>query len=172
MASSGHLAEIVRTRLAPILLPQIVRFDAAREYIFRTISQITMNYRGKGLDEGHAGSVHGGERLPWVRGDGFDNYDSLKRMAWQVHVYGDAQDGLKRWCDDRGILLHVYRWEDAMGEAGLKKDALYLIRPDTYVALAESAQDTAHVESFLRQAHLDPASSDAENLANNAADPG
>ena len=93
-------------------------------------------------------------------------------MAWQVHVYGDAQDGLKQWCDDRGILLHVYRWEDAMGEAGLKKDALYLIRPDTYVALAESAQDTAHVESFLRQAHLDPASSDAENLANNAADPG
>jgi 2-polyprenyl-6-methoxyphenol hydroxylase-like FAD-dependent oxidoreductase len=70
VASSGYLAEIVRTRLAPILLPQIVRFDAVREYIFRTISQITLNYRGKGLDEGHAGSVHGGERLPWVRGEG------------------------------------------------------------------------------------------------------
>jgi hypothetical protein len=42
----------------------MVRFEAARDYIFRTISQITLNYRGKGLDEGHAGPVHGGIACP------------------------------------------------------------------------------------------------------------
>jgi 2-polyprenyl-6-methoxyphenol hydroxylase-like FAD-dependent oxidoreductase len=154
VASSGHLAEIVRTRLAPILLPQIVRFDAVREYIFRTISQITLNYRGKGLDEGHAGSVHGGERLPWVRGEGFDNYDPLKRTDWQVHVYGEAQYALKLWCDNRGVPLHVYRWDDAMGEAGLKKDALYFIRPDTYVALAQREQEPAAIDVFLQKTRV------------------
>ncbi|MGZ6009842.1 MAG: FAD-dependent monooxygenase [Rhizomicrobium sp.] len=154
VASNGYLAEIVRTRLAPILLPQIVRFDAARKYIFRTVSQITLNYRGKGLDEGHAGAVHGGERLPWVRGAGFDNYDALKRTDWQVHVYGEAQGVLKRWCEDRGAPLHVYRWYDAMGEVGLKRDALYLIRPDTYVALTQREQDPAAIDGFLERVRL------------------
>jgi 2-polyprenyl-6-methoxyphenol hydroxylase-like FAD-dependent oxidoreductase len=154
VASSGRFAEIIRKRLAPILVPQIVKFDAAREFIFRTISQITLNYRGKGLDDGHAGSVHGGERLPWVKGAGFDNYDALKQTDWQIHVYGEAQDALKRWCDDRGVPLHVYRWDEAMDEAGLEKDALYLIRPDTYVALAERGQDTARIDRFLAQIRL------------------
>ncbi len=154
VASSGHLAEMVRTRLAPILLPQLVRFDVVREYMFRTLSQITLNYRGKGLDEGHAGSVQGGERLPWVRGAGFDNYDALTQMDWQVHIYGEAEDALKRWCDDRRVPLHVYRWTDAMGEAGLKKDALYLIRPDTYVALAQREQDPAAIDGFLQRVRV------------------
>lgn len=151
IASSGHLAEIVRTRLAPILLPQFVRFEAVREYIFRTLSQITLNYRGKGLDEGHAGSVHGGERLPWVRGEGFDNYDALKRTEWQIHVYGEAQDALKRWCTNRGMPLNVYPWRDEIGDAGLKKDALYLMRPDTYVAVAQSEQDPAAIDGWLEK---------------------
>ena len=154
VASSGHLAEIVRHRIAPILLPQIIKFGTVREFIFRTISQITLNYRGKGLDEGHVGSVHGGERLPWVRGAGFDNYDALKRIDWQVHVYGDAHDALKRWCDDRGIPMQAYRWNEVMGEAGLKKDALYLIRPDTYVAFASTTQDTVGIDNFLEKARL------------------
>jgi 2-polyprenyl-6-methoxyphenol hydroxylase-like FAD-dependent oxidoreductase len=149
VASSGHLAEIVRHRVAPIVLPQIVKFDAARDFIFRTISQITLNYRGKGLDQGHAGSIHGGERLPWVRGAGFDNYEALKRVDWQVHVYGDTQDALRRWCDEHGIQLHAYRWDDTMGGAGLKKDAVYLIRPDSYVAFASAGQDTAGIDEFL-----------------------
>jgi hypothetical protein len=85
-----------------------VRFETVREYMFHTLSQITLNYRGKGLDEGHAGSVYGGERLPWVRGAGFDNCYALKRTDWQVHVYGEAQDTLKRWCEDRGIAMQVY----------------------------------------------------------------
>jgi len=50
------LAEIIRTRIAPLILPQVVKLEAAREYIFRTISQITLSYRGKGLDEGPEGA--------------------------------------------------------------------------------------------------------------------
>jgi 2-polyprenyl-6-methoxyphenol hydroxylase-like FAD-dependent oxidoreductase len=152
VASSGRLAEIVRHRVAPVLLPRLVKFDAVREFIFRTISQITLNYRGMGLDEGHAGSVHGGERLPWVRGHGFDNYEALKRIEWQVHIYGEAQHALRRWCDDRGVRLQTYRWDDAMGEAGLKEDALYLMRPDTYVAYASTTQRTAGLDDFFQRA--------------------
>jgi 2-polyprenyl-6-methoxyphenol hydroxylase-like FAD-dependent oxidoreductase len=154
VASSGHLAEIVRHRVAPILLPLIVKADAVRDFIFRTISQITLNYRGKGLDSGHVGSVHGGERLPWVRGAGFDNYDALKSMDWQVHIYGEAHPSLRRWCHERGIPMHAYRWHQGMADSGLKKDAVYLLRPDTYVAFVSATQDTNSIDNFLAQAGL------------------
>ena len=81
VATDGRLAQIVRTRLAPLVLPQIVKFEPVREYIFRTISQITLNYRDMGLDKGRAGSVHGGERLPWVKTGDSDNYDALKHIG-------------------------------------------------------------------------------------------
>ena len=62
-----------------------------REYLFRTVSQITLNYRGGPLSAGAAGHVQGGDRLPWVPVDGADNFASLAGMAWQVHVYGVGQ---------------------------------------------------------------------------------
>ena len=110
-AAEGRLAEIVRTRIAPFILPQFAKFEAAREYLFRTVSQITLNYRGKGLDQGHAGPVHGGDRLPWVKlGEG-DNYQALKRIGWQIHVYGAAEADLQRWCEARNVPLQVYQVE-------------------------------------------------------------
>ena len=122
-AGEGNLAEIIRTRVAPIVLPQMVRFEAARDYILRTISQITLNYRGRGLDEGHAGPVHGGDRLPWVKMGGTDNYQALKRIGWQIHIYGKADDYVKRWAQDRRIPLEVYAWTEAMRHAGLRENA-------------------------------------------------
>jgi 2-polyprenyl-6-methoxyphenol hydroxylase-like FAD-dependent oxidoreductase len=155
-AGEGQLAEIVRTRLIPLVLPQVVKFEATREYIFRTISQITLNYRGKGLDEGHAGPVHGGDRLPWVKMGDSDNYKALKRIGWQIHVYGKVDDYVKRWAQGRRIPLEVYAWMEDMRHAGLRENALYLIRPDTYVALASSAPSVDAVEHYLAKVQINP----------------
>jgi 2-polyprenyl-6-methoxyphenol hydroxylase-like FAD-dependent oxidoreductase len=156
-AAEGRLAEMVRTRLAPLILPEIVKFEAARDFIFRTLSQITLNYRGKGLDEGHAGPVHGGDRLPWTRLEDGDNYQAFKSIGWQVHVYGAAREEVRRWCAGHGVPLHDHPWREAMREAGLTQDALYLLRPDTYVALADPGQTVAAVEQFFAKTGLRPA---------------
>ena len=70
-----------------------------RRFMFRTISQTAVNYRGSRLSEGRAGTVHGGDRLPWVKpptnGDGQDNFTPLTSLDWQVHVYGDATPELQ-----------------------------------------------------------------------------
>jgi 2-polyprenyl-6-methoxyphenol hydroxylase-like FAD-dependent oxidoreductase len=155
-AAEGNLAEIIRTRVAPIVLPQMVRFEAARDYIFRTISQITLNYRGKGLDEGHAGPVHGGDRLPWVKMGEGDNYKALKRIGWQIHVYGKAEDYVKRWAEGRRIPLQVYAWTEDMRQAGLRENAFYLIRPDTYVGLALPAASVDGAEHYLAEVQISP----------------
>ena len=84
------IAAVLRTRIAPVLFPKAIAFEASRDYLFRTVSQIMLNYRGAPLSAGSAGRVRGGDRLPWVRGEAVDNFASLSAMTWQVHVYGSA----------------------------------------------------------------------------------
>jgi hypothetical protein len=81
--------------------------------------------------------VHGGDRLPWVQADGSDNFAPLGAIAWQVHVYGAPKPALATWCEQQRIPLHVFAWRAEHERAGLTRDALYLLRPDTYVALVE-----------------------------------
>jgi 2-polyprenyl-6-methoxyphenol hydroxylase-like FAD-dependent oxidoreductase len=152
--SDGPLAEIVRTRVVPLLLPRALSFEPLREFMFRTISQITLNYRDRPLSAGRAGVVHGGDRLPWVPADGADNHEPLNAMAWQVHVYGTARGSLGEWCAAHGVPLHVFAWTGAHGDAGLARDALYLMRPDTYVALAEGSGDPAALQQYFSQRRI------------------
>src|SRR5207248_7337459 len=41
VTAEGRIADIIRTRVAPVLIPTAMAFDAAREYLFRTVSQTT-----------------------------------------------------------------------------------------------------------------------------------
>jgi 2-polyprenyl-6-methoxyphenol hydroxylase-like FAD-dependent oxidoreductase len=75
--AEGPVADILRTRVAPLLISRIVGIDPVREYLFRTVGQISLNYRGGPLSAGKAGRVHGGDRLPWVSVGGQDNFASL-----------------------------------------------------------------------------------------------
>src|SRR6266404_4649163 len=135
--AEGKFADIIRTRLVPTILPALVKFGVFREFMFRTVSQIMINYRHRALSEGRAGAVHGGDRLPWVIAGDVDNYEPLKAMTWQVHVYGAASPELKTWCASHAVPLHVFNWRPEHEAAGLARDAIYLLRPDTYIALAD-----------------------------------
>ena len=66
VTSSGAIARRVRMQVVPLMLPLLTRFRAVRRLMFRTVSQIAVNYRASRLSEGRAGAVHGGDRLPWV----------------------------------------------------------------------------------------------------------
>jgi len=140
--AEGGLANILRTRVVPFLLPKIVELSFAREYLFRTVSQITLNYRGSFLSEGVAGDVHGGDRLPWVRANGSDNFSPLSSMRWQVHVYGSVVPEFTAWCAARRLAFHQFDWRPEHEGAGLARSAPYLLRPDTYVAVAGGTPDT------------------------------
>ena len=87
-----------------------------------------------------------------------DNYKALKRIGWQIHVYGKADGYVKRWAEGRRIPLEVYAWTEGMRHAGLRENALYLIRPDTYVALASPAPSVDAVEHYLAKVQIDPSS--------------
>jgi hypothetical protein len=137
--ADGRLADFMRIHVAPVLFPIAVSFEAVREFMFRTVSQTMLNYRKGLLSRGQAGIVHGGDRLPWVAIGDTDNFAPLSAMQWQVHVYGAARPELSAWCAAENLPLHVFGWRSEYQAAGLARDALYLLRPDTYVALADSS---------------------------------
>jgi 2-polyprenyl-6-methoxyphenol hydroxylase-like FAD-dependent oxidoreductase len=151
VTADGPIADILRTRIAPVLIPRVTQYQMVREYIFRTVSQISLNYRSGPLSGGSAGDVHGGDRLPWVTIDGKDNYASLAALTWQVHVYGLASAALAAWCADHDVPLHVFDWRSEYDAAGLARDALYLLRPDTYVALADPSGAAGMIDRYCAE---------------------
>jgi 2-polyprenyl-6-methoxyphenol hydroxylase-like FAD-dependent oxidoreductase len=136
MTGTGKLAEFLRVWLLPYVLPALAGIRPFREWRFRTMSQIAITYRGQALSEGSAGRIAGGDRLPWVGGGEEDNHAALARIGWQVHVYGEAAADVAAWCHKNNVPLHVFAFTAAHARAGLARDGLYLIRPDTYIALA------------------------------------
>ena len=158
----GRVAGFVRTKVVPRLAPLLFRLPPFRLFLFRTASQTAVNYRQSRLSEGKAGGVRGGDRLPWVTVDSnhADNFTPLASLDWQVHVYGGAAPGIQAMCRERTLPLHVLPWRLEMDRAGLRRNAVYLVRPDGYVALADPKGSTAAITSYLDARKLRPGKRD------------
>jgi 2-polyprenyl-6-methoxyphenol hydroxylase-like FAD-dependent oxidoreductase len=159
VTSDGTIARRVRLNVVPIVIPMIFTFAATRRFMFRTISQTAVSYRGSQLSEGRAGKVHGGDRLPWVTAGSsdVDNFTPLTSLDWQVHVYGGAAPEIHAVCQERAVPLHVFPWRLETDRAGLRRNAVYLVRPDGYVGLADSESRAAAITSYLDARKLTPA---------------
>jgi hypothetical protein len=162
VTSPGALARFVRLRIVPRLMPIFFKLNAARRLMFRTVSQTEINYRGSALSEGRAGSVHGGDRLPWMRiqsnAADKDNFAPLTSLDWQVHIYGDAMPDVKKVCDARKISLFVFPWYPEMAKAGLQRHAIYLIRPDGYIGMIDPRGFAKSITEYFDKRNLLPPS--------------
>ena len=104
---------------------------------------------------GKAGTVAGGDRLPWVpAASGADNFTALKSCNWQVHLYGGDPVSLSESCARLNLPLQVYPWSEAAGRAGLAEGAAYLIRPDGDVGLADPQAQRTTIAAYWARLHL------------------
>lgn len=151
VTSDSVVARALRLHVVPVVLPLLFAFRAIRRFMFRTVSQTALNYRGGPLSEGSAGAIVGGDRLPWVRvgHDDRGNCAPLCAIDWQVHVYGEAKSELQASCDARQLPLHVFAWRPEMARAGPRRNAAYLVRPDGYVGLADVDGNATAIEPYL-----------------------
>jgi hypothetical protein len=151
VTKQGKAARWVRTRLVPLVMPFLFRFAAVRRFLFGTVSQIGVNYRHSPLSAGAAGGLRGGDRLPWFESDpGTDNFAPLASLSWQVHVYGEPRSGLAKVCTELQHPLRVFTWRPGLRRAGFRRAALYLVRPDGYVALADPDAHPERLREYLR----------------------
>ncbi|MGB6546846.1 MAG: FAD-dependent monooxygenase [Candidatus Acidiferrales bacterium] len=154
ISARGRLATWIRTHIVPRLLPFLFGIVAMRRFLFRTVSQIAIKYPQSALSHGPASTTKGGERLPWVqfaRGGkaGTDNFESLKTREWQIHRYGDAAPELQPMCGSRKMRLEIFPWSSDAKEAGLRKNAAYVVRPDGYIAIVDRDADPARISAYL-----------------------
>jgi hypothetical protein len=144
--ADGWMADVLRTRLAPLVIGGAMSIEAVREFAFRTVSQITLNYRGSPLSAGKVGEVHGGDRMPWTQAD---EVSPPTAVDWQVRSYGRASEALTRWCAESGVGLKSFDFTPEHAAAGLRQGACYLLRPDTYVATADENGDPAALARYF-----------------------
>jgi 2-polyprenyl-6-methoxyphenol hydroxylase-like FAD-dependent oxidoreductase len=156
VTAQGNLADFVRTRIAPLFASAAYGIGPVRELMFRVLSQTALHYHDSPLSEGMAGQVRGGERLPWIGFDGPDNHAPLSAIAWQVQVYGEVAGDTADWCRQAGLALQRFDWSQACYDAGLARDATYLVRPDGHVALCDPAGAPSNLERYFATRGLVP----------------
>lgn len=54
----------------------------------------------------------------------------------------------------RGLPLHVFPWRTSMRQAGLARNAGYLLRPDGHVALADLEVSAMTLQAYLEERGL------------------
>jgi 2-polyprenyl-6-methoxyphenol hydroxylase-like FAD-dependent oxidoreductase len=149
ITKDGGFAEFVKAHVAPMFLGAAAHSDHVRTFMFRLVSQIMVGYRDSPISAGTAGQVAGGDRLPWTGASGADNFAPPDHVGWQLHVYGTVTPDVEAWCAERGIAVQVFPWTAAHDRGGLERDALYLLRPDTYVGLATKDATVAALERYF-----------------------
>jgi 2-polyprenyl-6-methoxyphenol hydroxylase-like FAD-dependent oxidoreductase len=155
VSSPGRLARFIRLNIIPLVLARVFDFTATRRLMFRTVSQIAINYRHSPLSQGETGHLKAGDRLPWVAPDSEtpntpDNFTPLAAINWQVHIYGECYTSITQFCEQHSLPLHTFRWTPADAAAGLQENAVYLIRPDGYIAFADPNPTVASLETYLK----------------------
>jgi hypothetical protein len=152
VTKQGVVARWVRS-FVPLIAPWVSRPAPVRRFLFRVLSQTGINYRNSPLSVGTAGRVRGGDRLPWVETEpGKDNFTPLASLTWQVHVYGEARRGLAGFCAEVQLPFHHFAWRPEMRRAGLLPGALYLVRPDGHVAMADPLASPERLRDYLSAA--------------------
>lgn len=149
VVARGGVARVTRTRIAPFVIRQLIRFEASRRALFRVVSQTRIAYPDSALSEGTAGDVRAGDRLPWV--EALDNYASLSALDWRLHVYGAVAPELRAAAAARGIALCAYPFDGGARAAGLAEGAGYLLRPDGHVGLAFAAFEPDRLGGYLER---------------------
>ena len=84
--------------------------------------------------------------IAFVRSEGSDNYEPVAHMVWQVHVYGRPKPDLATWCEEHDVpFCMAIQYE----KAGITRDTLYLLRPDTYIGLVGRPCSVGTLERYL-----------------------
>ena len=55
----------------------------------------------------------------------------------------------ERHAEGLGLALHAFAWSDEAATKGLARDAVYLVRPDGYVGLADGEADPATLQAYV-----------------------
>lgn len=147
MVGEGWRSQFLRNWMLPHLAPVLSHFDSFRKSLFQTLSQTRIKYRDSAISEGHAGELHGGDRMPWS-GDNFAHQSSL---SWHIQIFGEANPQLQREAQRLGVAVRTFAFTQRAKTNAIRQGAAYLVRPDGHIALPMEHQDPSVLTAFCKR---------------------
>lgn len=145
MVGEGWRSAFLRNWMLPHLAPVLSHFNAFRKSLFETLSQTRIKYRDSVLSQGHAGDLHGGDRMPWSG----ENFAHDSTMLWHLQIYGEVSREFAGEAKKLGLPVEKFALTKHAERNGIRKNAAYLVRPDTHIALVLDEQDPVALTSFM-----------------------
>ncbi len=174
--STNPLVRFARTRVAPAIIPYVLKPKIGRSYAFRTVSQLGIRYRTSPLSlNGPHAPRHGpraGDRLPdapvFHEGQTSNLHNALAPPGWHVVLCGPSDTWPAGELTDINYqhpnLITVHRLstrnepgvlhdphEQALRRLGLASGdtAVYLVRPDGHIGYRSGEDSLAGLSSYI-----------------------
>jgi hypothetical protein len=174
--SSGVLMAWVRRSVMGRVLPRVMRGERLRTFAFRFVSELGIRYRASpAVTEGTPalhGGPHAGDRLPDAMVTVNGRATTLQREvvgpclhlllcgdvgAWSGSAASTARITtryartvlVKRLARSPALDVMVDASGEALTRLGVRDHAIYLVRPDGYVAYRCAGRDLAGVDEYL-----------------------
>lgn len=154
--------------LLQLVLPLVIKQQVIRQFFFRRISQIGIQYRrssfshGASLGNFPSSAPQPGDRLPYIPykedGKALDLREKVTGADFHLFVFSknSFHDTILKVADKYNRLILVetipYTPETSIvyERLGIKSFGCYLIRPDLYIAYRSVKPDPGHFESYLK----------------------
>lgn len=151
VAGSSFVGSLFRAYIIPRIFVELTKSNRMLTFAFKKISQIQVQYRDSFLSEGGTGNVRAGDRLPWIQSLNPDNFESLKSLNWQVHVYGEVNSEFRKSIGKTNLERHQFPWSEESETKGLMKSAVYVIRPDGHIGWINELQDAKALHQYFHK---------------------
>jgi 2-polyprenyl-6-methoxyphenol hydroxylase-like FAD-dependent oxidoreductase len=164
VVSDSWLAGVLRTRIIARVAAVVMRFERARLFLFRTVSQLGIRYRGsplsRTLSDMPQAAPRGGDRFPWLQlhlregGPVEDLFAALDDTRFNLLVFGQTEAARQYALADDRVRLWVVPSDDANAQilagAQLVGPYFFLCRPDGHIGLAGTRLDADAIRDYLQ----------------------
>ena len=148
LTDRGWLGWFIRSGFVPHVLPWLTYFFDLSPKMYDGASQLAIEYPDSPLsvNVGSGGTLHAGERFPWVPDPKLVSGETLKsthvaleQVGWHAFVFGSAPF-VEASLNNREVPFHVFEWSADAKNKGLGKDVVYVVRPDGHIGLLLAKQ--------------------------------
>lgn len=149
---------LFRDHILPPLAKLVMHFDAAKEFIFPTLSQIGISYDKSALSR-HGSDmnfkVKAGNRFPYFLIEGVSCFEQLKGPKCKLVTFFDGKEDpgetnnieLPEWIERVTLPLYPH----VMDIFGSKRTFSVFLRPDNHVGFIDSGNGAGELEKYLTE---------------------
>ena len=144
----------------------LMQFRTFKRFVYKTISQIKINYCNSPISLGNTNNIMAGIRFPYFRlninSQSISVYDLFRENKFVVMTYniGDIDMIHKYFAtkfNNLFVVKDINNNSDILKQIGFSDSFICIVRPDNYIAYIRSYLDLTEIDNYLiKQLQLNP----------------